>query len=97
MKAGRKESAFRRIMTMKRKAAKVVESTAKLPLLNGEGFFCRRLPAITRAPAIGRNLPQSMTTAVVRFQKTVLLPRPLNSEPLPAMEDTNSYRKVVKP
>jgi hypothetical protein len=35
---------------MKRKAAKVVESTAKLPLLTGVGFFCRRLPAITRAP-----------------------------------------------
>jgi|SRR5580698_2546263 len=97
MKAGRKESAFSRIMRIKRKAPKVDESTVKLPPLNGAGFFCRRLPAIARAPTIGRNLPQSMTTDVVRFQKTVLFPRPLNSEPFPAMEDTNSYRKVVKP
>jgi len=77
-------------MMLKRKSPNVLESDLRVPIDGSTYCFVRYEPIIINAPIIGINLPSSMGIQVVRFQKGVLLPKPENSDPLPAMLETYS-------
>ena len=90
MNMGRNDKAFRIMITINRKTPNVPLSILSVPADAGTHFFFNNNPAKMMAPLIGINLPNSIAAAVVRFQNTVLFPRPPKLDPFPATEETYS-------
>ena len=77
-------------MTKNRNNPKVYESVFNDPSDGSTYNLVLKEPMIMNAPIMGINLPSSIGMQVVRFQNGVLFPRPENSDPFPAIEETYS-------
>lgn len=78
------------MITQNKNALKVSDSVFNVPQDGSIYNFVLKEPTIINAAITGINLPNNIGMHVVRFQYGVLFPKPENSDPLPAIEDTYS-------